>query len=393
MKDFWEEPEVKKINKKKIIIVTIITILIIALATTIAIYINNKDARNWIDKNILQKEKTQHNLPRIEIEDESNSNIYAFNKYVGILNKNNFKIYANTGKEEKNLTLEISKPIFNYNGRYLAVAEEKGQKLYLIADKDILWERDIEGNIAQITVNKNGYVAVTIVDTSYKTVVELFDSQGTSLFKTFLSSTRVVATSISDDNKYLAIAQVDTSGTMIQSNIKVMSIDDAKNKTENTIKKEYNGENNDLITNIKYQEKNKLLCMYTDKITEIKSDETVETLQEYKDKKVSFASKELANSSVTIEEKSSGLFTADSVVNMMNSDNKSISLYTAEAVTKEIYTSGNIIALNLGSEVEFINTSGWLVKRYTADQEITSIVLSNSIAGIVYRDKIEIINL
>ena len=393
MKDFWEEPEVKKINKKKIIIVTIITILIIALATTIAIYINNKDARNWIDKNILQKEKTQNNLPSIEIEDESNSNIYAFNKYVGILNKNNFKIYANTGKEEKNLTLEISKPIFNYNGRYLAVAEEKGQKLYLIADKDILWERDIEGNIAQITVNKNGYVAVTIVDTSYKTVVELFDSQGTSLFKTFLSSTRVVATSISDDNKYLAIAQVDTSGTMIQSNIKVMSIDDAKNKTENTIKKEYNGENNDLITNIKYQEKNKLLCMYTDKITEIKSDETVETLQEYKDKKVSFASIELANSSVTIEEKSSGLFTADSVVNMMNSDNKSISLYTEEAVTKEIYTSGNIIALNLGSEVEFINTSGWLVKRYTADQEITSIVLSNSIAGIVYRDKIEIINL
>lgn len=393
MKDFWEEPEVKKINKKKIIIVTIITILIIALATTIAIYINNKDARNWIDKNILQKEKTQNNLPSIEIEDEINSNIYAFNKYVGILNKNNFKIYDNTGKEEKNLTLEISKPIFNYNGRYLAVAEEKGQKLYLIADKDILWERDIEGNIAQITVNKNGYVAVTIVDTSYKTVVELFDSQGTSLFKTFLSSTRVVATSISDDNKYLAIAQVDTSGTMIQSNIKVMSIDDAKNKTENTIKKEYNGENNDLITNIKYQEKNKLLCMYTDKITEIKSDETVETLQEYKDKKVSFASIELANSSVTIEEKSSGLFTADSVVNMMNSDNKSISLYTAEAVTKEIYTSGNIIALNLGSEVEFINTSGWLVKRYTADQEITSIVLSNSIAGIVYRDKIEIINL
>ena len=393
MKDYWKEPEEKKINKKKIIIAILIIILIAIITTFTITYINNKTAREWIDKNIFQKEKTQNNLPSIEIEDENNSNIYAFNKYIGILNKNNFKIYDNTGKEEKNLTLEISKPIFNYNGRYLAVAEEKGQKLYLIADKDILWERDIEGNIAQITVNKNGYVAVTIVDTSYKTVVELFDSQGTSLFKTFLSSTRVVSTSISDDNKYLAIAQVDTSGTMIQSNIKVMSIDDAKNKTENTIKKEYCGENNDLITNIKYQEKNKLLCMYTDKITEIKSDETVDTLQEYKDKKVSFASIELANSSVTIEEKSSGLFTADSVVNMMNSDNKSISLYTAEAVTKEIYTSGNIIALNLGSEVEFINTSGWLVKRYTADQEITSIVLSNSIAGIVYRDKIEIINL
>ena len=61
--------------------------------------------------------------------------------------------------------------------------------------------------------------------------------------------------------------------------------------------------------------------------------------------------------------------------------------------TKEIYTYDNIIGLNLGAEVEFINTSGWLVKKYTAEQEITNIVLSNSMAGIVYRDKIELINL
>ena len=393
MKDYWKEPQIKKVNKKKIIIAIIIAIIVIALITITILYINKKEVRTWIDKNIFQKEKTQNNLPSIEIEEDNNSNIYAFNKNIGILNKNNFSIYDNTGKKEKELTIEISKPIFNNNNRYTAIAEEKGQKLYLIADKDILWEREIEGKISQITVNKNGYVAVTIVDTVYKTVVELFDSQGTSLFKTIISSTRVVSTSISDDNKYLAIAQVDTSGTMIQSNIKVMSIDDAKNNTDNTLNKEYKGENNDLITNIKYQEKNKLLCMYTDKITEIKTDETVETIQEFKDKKISFASIELSNASITIEEKSSGLFTADSVVNIINSDNKSTSLYTAELVTKEIYTTGNIIALNLGAEVEFINTSGWLVKRYTAEQEITSIVISNSIAGIVYRDKIEIINL
>ena len=393
MKDYWKEPEEKKINKKKIIIAILIILLIATIATITITYINNKTAREWIDKNIFQKEKTQNNLPSIEIEDENNSNIYAFNKYIGILNKNNFKIYDNTGKQEKELTIEITKPIFNHNNRYLTVAEEKGQKLYLIEDKDIVWEREIEGNISQITVNKNGYVAVTIVDTSYKTVVQLFDSQGNSLFKTILSTTRVVATSISDDNKYLAIAQVDTSGTMVQSNVRIMSIEDSKKNTENAIKKVYSGENNELITNIKYQEKNKLLCMYTDKTELIKADETVEKLQEYKDKKISFASIELSNASVTIEEKSSGLFTADSVVNIINSENKSTSLYTAEAVTKEIYTNGNIIALNLGSEVEFINTSGWLVKKYTAEQEITSIVVSNSIAGIIYRDKIEIINL
>lgn len=393
MKDFWVEPEQKKVNKKKVIISIIIAIVLIICITTTIIYVNNKNIREWMDKNIFQKEKTQNNLPSIEIEESDSSSIHAFNKYIGILNKNNFKIYDSTGKEENKLTLEITKPIFNDDNRYLAVAEEKGQKLYLIEDKDIIWEKDVEGNISQVVVNKNGYVAVTIVDTLHKTVIAMYDNKGEELFKIFLKSTRVSSTSISEDNKYLAIAEIDTSGTMIQSNIKIFSIEDVKNNTENSAKKVYNGENNDLITNIKYQEKDKLLCMYTDKITVIKTDETVDTLQEYGDKKVSFSSIELSNASVTIEEKSSGLFTADSVVNIINSDNKSTSLYTAEAVTKEIYTKNNIIALNLGSEVEFINTSGWLLKRYIAEQEVTNIVLSNSIAGIVYRDKIEIINL
>ena len=393
MKDFWIEPEEKKINKKKLLISIIILILLLVVITTTIIYVNNKEARNWIDKNILQKEKTQNNLPNIEIEESDNSSIYAFNKYIGILNKNNFDIYDSTGHKENTLTLEITKPIFNSNNRYLAVAEEKGKKLYLIADKDIVWETEIEGNISQITVNKNGYVAVTIVDTSYKTVIAMYNSQGEQLFNTKLSSNRVIATSISDDNKYLALAEIDTTGTLVQSNIKIISIDDGKNNSENSIKKIYNGEKGDLIINIKYQEKDKLLCMYTNKIVLMKLDEDTEVIQEYENKKIAFASIELSNHSITVEEKTSGIFTADSVVNIINSDSKSTSLYTAESVTKEIYTKDNIIALNLGSEVEFINTSGWLVKKYIAEQEITSIVLSNSVAGIVYRDKVEIINL
>ena len=73
--------------------------------------------------------------------------------------------------------------------------------------------------------------------------------------------------------------------------------------------------------------------------------------------------------------------------------NKETKEYSAESVAGEIYTNGNIIALNLGTEVEFINTGGWLVKRYVANQEITNVVLSQNLAGIVYRDKIELVSL
>lgn len=396
MKDFWKEPKEtkeKKVNKKKVIITIIAIIITLFLIIISAIYINNKNVMLWIDKNIFRKEVIQNNLPTIELNESDTQNIYAFNKYIGVLSKNQFAIYDNSGKKQDELNIEITKPIFNSNGRHLVIAEEKGQKVYLITDKGIAWEKSIEGNISQVEVNKNGYVAITIVDTINKTVVAVYDNTGNWLFNNILSTTRVVSTSLSNDNKYLALAEIDTSGTQIQSSIKVMSIEEGKNNPSNSIKKVYNSEKGDLITQIKYQEKDKLLCMYTDKIDVIKTDETTETISENKDKKVSFTSISLSNSAVMLEEKSSGLFTADSIVSIINPDNKNISTYTTEAVTKEIYTYDNIIGLNLGAEVEFINTSGWLVKKYTAEQEITNIVLSNSMAGIVYRDKIELINL
>ena len=127
-------------------------------------------------------------------------------------------------------------------------------------------------------------------------------------------------------------------------------------------------------------------------LTEIENDQE-NVLVDSKDKKIIFQSVELENNASYVEEKSSGLFTADSIVNIVNIDTKETKQYTVNYVAKEIYTYGNIIALNLGTEIEFINTGGWLVKRYIANQEITSIVVSDAIAGIIYRDKIEIINL
>ena len=395
MKDYWEETKAskpRKINKKKIIIGTILAILIIAIATMSILYIKNEQIREWIDKNIFRKEVMQDQVATIDIEEGQDANIYAFNKYIGILNKNKFKIYGNTGNEEKELEVQISNPIFDSSNRFLAIAETKGQKVYLISDKEIAWETQVEGNIAQIHVNKNGYVAVVIVDTSYKTVIAMHNPEGKQIFKTYLSSTRTADVAISNDNKYLAIAEVDTSGTIIQSSVRIISIEKASTNQTESLENTYKNESGKLITNISYGDKEKLVCMYTDSISVIENGQE-SILTSNKDKKVIFQSIELDNNICTIEEKSSGLFTADSLVSIISIDNKSQKQYTANAVAKEIYTYGNIIALNLGTEIEFINTEGWLVKRYIANQEITKIAVSDNIAGIIYRDRIEIINL
>ena len=392
MKDYWKKLENKKVNKKKIIATAVIMILLMFLIIVSIIYSNNKDVREWVDKNILRKEIRQENVTTIEIKEGENINVCAFNKYIGIINKGKFNIYGNTGNKEKELEIQISNPLFDSANRFLAIAENKGKKVCLITDKDMTWEADVEGSISQIHVNKNGYVAIVIVNTSYKTVVAVYDPQGKELFKTYLSTTRTVDVDISNDNKYLAIAEVDTSGTIIQSNIKVISIEKASSDPTNSLENTYQGPSDKLITNIKYQNKGKLVCMYTDSIYVIENGKN-EVLSENENRKVTMQSIELNNNITNIEEKSSGLFTADSIINIRNVDNKNTKEYTVNSVTKEVYTHGNIIALNLGTEIEFINTEGWLVKRYIANQEVTNIVVSDTIAGIIYRDRIEIVNL
>ena len=361
------------------------------IITLIVFYNVNNDVKKWIDKNLLNKEVLQNNTTTIELEDE-NAKVYAFNNHIGILNKNKLTIYNNFGNNEVELTMEITNPIFNSSNRFLAIGENGGQKLYVVEDKKIAWETEVEGNISQIHINKNGYVAIVITGTSHKSVISVYDTKGKNLFNKYLASTRLADVSISNDNRYLALAEIDTSGTIIQSNIKIISIEKAQSDPNNSQIKTYSGKANSLITNIKYQEKDKLVCMYDDSIHVISNDQD-EIISDKTNKKISISSIELSNNVVDVEEKSSGLFTADSIVSIINTDNKNVNTYTAQNVTKVIYTYENIIALNLGAEVEFINTDGWLVKRYVANQEITNMVVSSSIAGIVYRDKVEIINL
>ena len=394
MKDVWKdiEPEVKKINKKKIIITTIVVVIAIAIIIIVGLYMTNRDVRDWIDRNIFRKEVEQDKAITIDFNETLNSNVYAFNRYIGILNQTKFTIYGSTGNKEEELEIQISNPIFSSANRFLAIAENGGQRLYLISDKNISWQAEVDGNISQIFVNKNGYVAVIITGTSHKAVIKTFSPDGKEMFTTFLANTRAVDISISNDNKYLAIAEVDTSGAVIQSGVRIMSVDKAEKDPTNSLEKTYKSETGKLITNIKYQDKGKLICMYTDSINIIEN-ETESELVNSNDKKITFQSIDLENSACYVEEKSSGLFTADSIVNIINSDNKETKQYLVNYVAREIYTNGNIIALNLGTDIEFISTGGWLVKRYVANQEITNIVVSDSIAGIIYRDKIEIINL
>ncbi len=217
----WNEKTKKKVIVGGVILLVAIIILLIAL------YIGNKSVRTFIDRYILRKEIVQNNVTSIDISTLENPSIYAYDKYITTLNKNKLTTYSSSGKKEYEQEISISDAIYSSNNRFLGIAQKNGQNIYLISGQNILWQAEIEGEIQKINVNKNGYVSVIIKGGSYK-IIDIYSPAGKELFKTYLSSTLAVDAVISNDNKYLAIAEINTTGTLIQSNVKIISVEKAR---------------------------------------------------------------------------------------------------------------------------------------------------------------------
>ena len=388
---YFNKNEHRTFNKKRIAGLIILLVIIVIFIVGYILYATNEEFRTFMDMNVLRKEITENNLNSIVLEDYDKSNIYAYSNKIAVLKDNKLSLYTASGRQEGQLEVQINTPITYSNGRYFMIAQQDSSKAYLIRDNEIVWEKDLEGNISRVSVNSAGYSSIILTGTAYKTVIVVFDNQGNELFK-YMSSTITVDSAISEDNQYLSFAEVNISGTFVQSNIKTLSIEKAKTSPNEANVFTYNADSNSLILNIKYQNNNKLVCMYDDSVHVIKNNEDTK-VADINSSGMTFYSIELNNHLVGTVESTSGLLDTQTSVQIINMDNQNQSTYNFNGVTKELYSYGNKIALNLGSEVHFIETNGWLIKKYTSSQEIRKIVITDEIAGIVYRDKIEIVNL
>lgn len=392
--EFEKELEENKKNKrKKNLTLAIILPCIIIFIIIVVIYNANEDFRGIMDRYILRKKITQADVPTIDIDYSSNTNVIPYGKYICILAENTLFQYNSSGKMEKEVKIEISNPIYDVEEKYLVIGEKNNQKLYLLNGEHIVWEKNIEGNLSKVSVNQNGYVSAIITGTTHKSVIITFDAKGNELFRSYLANTIAVDSSISTDNSELAIAEVNTSGTTVQSSIKIIDINSVKEKNTEA-KYTYSAPQGNLIIRVKYQDKNGLICMYEDSIQIIQNNNQTEILKLNEEgKKITFSDIELNGYVFRAVEQTAGIFNANTIIEMKNINNQKESIYTTEEVAKSIVSNKNIIAINLGNEVEFIDTNGWLVKHYISSQEVRNIVICDNLAGIIYRDKIELITL
>ena len=198
-KEFKRDKILRILNKRKVAITAVVSVILLILLTFILLYIYNKNFRRWADSHILMKIVYEGKLASIEIDKNENTSIYAYGKYISIINGNKLELYNSSGKNVASHDVNVNNPIYSANGKYLVIGDKGKQKVYLISGTKILWDVDVEGGISRVSVNENGFVSVVCTGSTYKSVVCVYNTEGSQLFKTFTPVNTVVDSTISSD--------------------------------------------------------------------------------------------------------------------------------------------------------------------------------------------------
>ena len=383
----------RSLSKGDMIKYCIVFLIVFSIVVITARYATEEDFRYMIDKNILKKivDEESSSVSQIEINQDMNPFIFAYDKYINVLSKNVLNQYNKYGTQVGKINVNISVPVYDTNDKYLALADLNGQKIYMISGSSILWEQNLEGNISKVSINKNGYVSVVVTGTTYKTVIVVIDPEGKILFRYFLSNSYVPTISISNNNKYLAIGEIDYKGSIISSTVKILSIDLAQKEPDNAIINSYKSDNNAIILDIVYDD-NYATCRfdkYVQRVDEKTNERILDITDDYLfldiglDKNLTFISKE-----------QSGVFSFQYGLTIEDRKSKFQHLYIIDKdVPKSMVVRGDNIVLNFGDDIKVISKGGKLLKEFKSATEVKDMVLGDGILGIIYQNKIDIVNL
>lgn len=383
----------RSLSKGDMIKYCIVFLITFSIVVITARYATEEDFRYMIDKNILKKivDEESSSVSQIELNQDMNPFIFAYDKYINVLSKNVLNQYNKYGTQVGKINVNISVPVYDTNDKYLALADLNGQKIYMISGSSILWEQNLEGNISKVSINKNGYVSVVVTGTTYKTVIVVIDPEGKILFRYFLSNSYVPTISISNNNKYLAIGEIDYKGSIISSTVKILSIDLAQKEPDNAIINSYKSDNNAIILDIVYDD-NYATCRfdkYVQRVDEKTNERILDITDDYLfldiglDKNLTFISKE-----------QSGVFSFQYGLTIEDRKSKFQHLYIIDKdVPKSMVVRGDDIVLNFGDDIKVISKGGKLLKEFKSATEVKDMVLGDGILGIIYQNKIDIVNL
>ena len=311
-----------------------------------------------------------------------------------LYSNNKLELFENGNKVDYSENLITTGLIVDSCEEYMTVVTKDTNNIYLFKGVELLWKTEFNWDILNASVNKNGYVAIIYSQSGYKSSIKIFKPTGEEMFTNYLASTYAIDVEISNDNKLLYIAEIDTDGIKIKSNIKTIDIANLGagtnlNKNARTLEM---GEDI-LITDIEYSSANKLMVLRDNGIGVIGVDNSLQDIAAFDVKNILFASINHLVEPIIIEKKATGIFANETILKILKEEE--VLEVSLDRTPQSIDTMNNKIAINLGDEVLFFNMKGKLEKRYKLENQLLAVKLYNkgNMAALIFRNKIELIKL
>lgn len=330
------------------------------------------------------------NVREIKYESSERPVFAVYNGYVVKCLKDSVKGFNKNGEEEWTVPVSVSNPVLKAVGKNLLIADIGGKDIYLLDGKSIKWNKRIDNNIISVDLNRDGYIAVTHEANGYRGQVTVYNQSGNEIIYTKVSQIFPVISKVSPSGKQFVINSIKASGIKAVTGLTYVNMNGSGSK--DIVPRE------DVMFPVMWYLDNGLLAVVGNSSVIAFSDVPEEKWKyELGDNKV-YCSDILNGKNLVLavsgKDKEGNLRDDITDIKILDRDGEAASEFSIEDKIRSIKIYDDVISLNTGREIYFVNSEGKLLDKYTSSTDVSEVFfLDGQEVVLVTKNKIIIINI
>ena len=378
--NFKEIKEKKRKEEKSNIINAIIfaILFVMIVALSIATYIKTKNIDIFKECKFLEKyiceslkkddEKIYFEL-NFDLSDKPKVTVYK--GIIAMCSKESLKIYNSNGELKTNIDINYKTPIVKSSGNYLVVANMDGREVMFFEGFKKKWEKNQDGNIINIDLNKNGYVVVVHKGQNILSEATVYNRNGEECLVKGKASNYIIDAKLSNNNKEVVLNCIDTSGIKLNS---IFEFIDINGKSTQTVV----SHEDKLFLDTKFAKDYFVALTGEEVICYGLSNE--ELWRKNLNNKV-YCFNVCDDKYIVIDMESGqikdNLYRDSTQVKILNIKGNDVNTIKVDNIVKNIAVYDDIIALNLGKEIALYTSKGRYLKTVTSKIEVDKVEFIN----------------
>jgi len=367
-----------KFNKRKFFRNLLFLVLFIALVLTGVYLWKNPEARdnvytyyfnfisNFKEDELINVEE----IYSISYDPAVQTNIVPGKDGILVINKSGISEYTTSKNPIWVKEMAISNPIIATDGERFVISESGGKKVMAFYNRTLLWEKECQGTVNKVFINKDGYVGVIFSKTGYKSGFLFLNPDGQEICTKLFAKTTLIDLDISPKGDLVAMIEADATTATLSSAISFMS-----NQGEivfSTI------ESDTLLSGIRFLDNTNVIAVGDNKLIKINKNYEKTVLDDFKDKTVSGMNLENTDKIIKIYRTADSIFADKSTIDILNVNNKKTGTGEVSGVVKAVESTGKTIAVVLADRIDFFDISGRYLNSLNVSGKYKSIKLFNN---------------